>query len=292
MKIRWLAPLLTLVISNLSAAELKLPPGMVLENNAIADKAVKIVLIAGSNTFKPGEHDYLANCAVLSKLLAQNPGVAPVFAVDWPTNPETFANAKAVVFFFDGGDKHGVLKGKRAEEVQKLVDAGVGFVQFHQAADYPTDFGVRARSWAGGCWEKGLSSRAHWVDEFKNFPTHPVTRGVAPFKIDDGWLYKLHFNDGMKGITPLLRTPDPKAKSKPIDNDSTVSWAYDREGGGRSFTFTGGHLHASFEQPGYCKFLVNGILWAAGQEIPDDGAKAAIDSKEINRFLTPKPAKK
>src|SRR5712691_5567235 len=89
-------------------------------------KAAKIVLIAGSNAFKPGEHEYVGGCAVLVDLLRQTPGVAPVLALDWPEKPETLRGARAVVFFFDGGDKHGVLKGDRVAELQRLADAGVG----------------------------------------------------------------------------------------------------------------------------------------------------------------------
>src|SRR5262245_30037098 len=100
-------------------------------------KAAKIVLIAGSNFLKQGEHEYVGGCGVLMDLLRQTPGVAPVLALDWPQKPETLVGAKAVVFFFDGGDKHGVLKGDRVAELQKLAESGVGIVQFHQAADYP-----------------------------------------------------------------------------------------------------------------------------------------------------------
>src|SRR5690349_13934873 len=64
-------------------------------------KAPKVVLIAGSNFYKPGEHEYIGGWAVLADLLKQN-GVAPVIAIDWPKKAGTLANAKAVVFFFDG----------------------------------------------------------------------------------------------------------------------------------------------------------------------------------------------
>ena len=39
---------------------------------------------------------------------------------------------------------------------------------------------------------------------FTTFPEHPVCRGVTPFTVNDGWLYKLRFVPGMKGVTPLL----------------------------------------------------------------------------------------
>lgn len=269
----------------------KLPAGIKLEAQPTDARAVKIVLLAGSNFYKPGEHEYVAGCAVLHDLLRQTPGVAPVLALDWPTKPETFAGARAVVFFFDGGDKHGVLKDDRVAQVQKLAEAGVGFVDLHQAIDVPKELGDRARGWMGAAWEKGFSQRAHWVAEFKDFPRHPICRGVTPFTVNDGWLYKLRFVPDQKGITPLLRTAPPKAPAGSASgDDAIVSWAYERQGGGRSFTFTGGHLHKSFAEEGYRRFLVNGILWTAGVQVPTSGAPVALDAARLDQYLDAHPA--
>src|SRR4051812_619197 len=174
--------------------------------------AAKVVLIAGPPSAKTGEHEYRAGCAVLAQLLRQTPGVAPVLVRDgWPTKPETLKGARSVVFFHDGGDVHALLKGDRMAQVQKLAEAGAGLVCFHQTIDFPKDAGLRAIHWMGAVFEKGHSQRAHWVASFDTFPEHPVTRGVTPFKIDDGWLYKLRFVPDLKGVTPLLRTEAPKA---------------------------------------------------------------------------------
>ena len=254
-------------------------------------KLPKVVLIAGSNFYKAGEHEYVAGCAVLADLLKQN-DVAPVLALDWPKKPETLAGAKAVVFFFDGAEKHQVLKDDRIAKVQKLMDDKVGLVQLHQTADYPKDFGDKARGWAGGAWEKGKGDRAHWVTEFDTFPDHPVCRGVKPFKIDDGWLFKNTFVPEMKGVTPLLRTWNPKATVKPAAGQDVVAWTYDRPEGGRSFTFTGAHLHASFAEEGYRRMLVNGILWAADVDVPKGGAKVDLDASDLPKYLKPAPPKK
>jgi hypothetical protein len=270
-------------------AVLALPGGILAHARGAEEKPVKIVLVAGTNVYKKGEHEYLAGCRVLTDLLRQTPGVSPVVVLGWPKKPDAFAGARAVVFFFDGGDKHALLQGDRLAEVGKLVESGVGLVQLHQAIDYPKDLGERARGWAGAAWEKGYSQRAHWVAEFKTFPSHPVCRGVTPFKIDDGWLYKLRFVPGMKGVTPLLRT----AKSgKAAGDEAIVSWAYERPGGGRSFTFTGAHLHSSFAQEGYRCFLTNGILWTAGVEVPASGARVRLDPATLDKYLTDRPAPK
>jgi hypothetical protein len=250
---------------------------------ASAPGTTRIVLVAGSNFFKPGEHEYVAGCAVLRDMLKQTSGVEAELVLDWPKQAETFAGARAVVFFFDGGDKHALLQEDRLAQVQKLADAGVGLVHLHQVIDYPKDLAERARGWMGAAWEKDHGQRAHWVTEFKKFPDHPICRGVTPFQIDDGWLYKLRFVPGMKGVMPLLRTVSPKASSPEPGDDAIVSWAYERPGGGRAFTFTGGHLHKSLAAEGYRRFLVNGILWSAGLDIPAAGAPVRLDAAELDR---------
>lgn len=290
MRRTFLAMVLALAPTLASAADL--PNGWKLEEPPSDPKATKVVLIAGSNFYKPGEHDYRAAVGVLADLLKQTPGVAPVLAIDWPTKPETLAGAKAVVFFFDGGDKHGILQGDRYADIRKLADGGAGIVLFHQSADVPKDWGDRQRNLAGGAWEKGLSQRGHWVAEHTPTAEHPVSRGVTPFNTDEGWLWKHRFVEGLKGVTPLVRTVNPKSKDDPKADGAIVSWVYERPEGGRAFVFTGGHLHKSFAEEGYRKFLVNGILWSAGINVPKAGAPVALEAGALEKYLTPTPPKK
>ena len=269
--------------------------GVPIEELPTDPKLAKIVLIAGfaAPKLKSGEHEYFAGCAALAKLLKQTPGVFPVVVRDgWPKKPETLAGAKAVVLFLEGAEAHTALKHDRFQELMKFEAAGAGIVHLHSAIDYPKDFGDRVRACAGAAWEKGYSLRAHWIDEFAQFPDHPICRGVTPFPIDDGWLWKLRFVDGLKGVTPLLRTKSPKDAGKTSDTEAIISWAYARPNGGRSFAFTGGHLQSSFKQEGYRKFLVNGILWSAGREIPATGAPVKLDASEVMLHLDRKPAAK
>ena len=91
----------------------------------------KIVLVAGpklTKTKTEGEHAYLPGCRVLAGLLAQTPGVFPVL-VDggWPTKPETFAGAKAILFFGDGGGVQPMLKGDNLSTIGKLPTPGWGW---------------------------------------------------------------------------------------------------------------------------------------------------------------------
>jgi type 1 glutamine amidotransferase len=263
----------------------KLPKGVTLEEQPKNEKAAKIVFIAGSNLFKPGEHEYIGGCALLMDMVKQTPDVAPVLALDWPKNPQTFAGAKTVVFFADGAEKHPALQAERAAQLQKLVDAGVGLVMLHQGVDVPKERGDQMRSWMGAAWEKGHSQRAHWIDSYDFLPDHAVTRGVKPFKIDDGYLYKLKFQPEMKGITPILRTVNPKTPNAKRDDTSIVAWTYERKDDGRSFAFTGGHLHVSFAEEGYCRLLTNAILWTAKVDVPRFGAAVTLTTDELNSYL-------
>jgi hypothetical protein len=267
-------------------AGLKLPRGLSVEEQPSETGVAKVVLVAGSSVYKPGEHEYIGGCAVLVDLLRQTPGVAPVLAIDWPAKAETLAGARAVVMFFDGAEKHALLKGDRFDQVRALSDRGGGIVQLHQVADYPSDRGDLARSLVGAAWEKGFSQRAHWVARFDAFSDHPIFRGVKPFTIDDGWLYKLRFLPERRQVTPLLRTVSPKAEpSSATGDEAIVSWAYERPNGARAFTFTGGHLHKSLADEAYRRFVVNGILWAAHVDIPATGASVAIDTERLGSYL-------
>ncbi|HEX4130947.1 MAG TPA: ThuA domain-containing protein [Pirellulales bacterium] len=270
---------------------LELPAGITVEQPCPDPALKKIVFIAGSNFFKAGQHDYVGGSAVLIGMVRQTSGAFPLLALDWPQKPETLAEAKAVVFYFDGGDKHALLDADKLQQVRQLADAGAGIVSLHQGADIPKSSGETLRALLGAAFEKDYSRRAHWTAEFKTFPDHPICRGVEPFEIDDGWLYRLRFVDQMRGIAPLLRTTSPKPNSgQESEQDTIVSWAFKRPGGGRSFTFTGAHLHESLGQEGYRRFLTNGILWTAGFEIPSNGAPVELAANRLDAYLTPPPA--
>lgn len=252
--------------------------------------AAKIVILAGSFSKGKGEHEYFAGSALLAKLLRQTPGVAPVLAADgWPKNERIFEGAKGVVFYMDGGGKQPFLSPARLDRIEKLAARGAGIVHLHQVIDYPKTHTDRVLPWLGGAWVPQASARGHWDGDFASFVEHPVTRGVTPFKENDGFLYKLRFVEGLKGITPLLRT-SPKGGLK--GSEDVVSWAYERPAGGRTFVFTGCHAHEAWGLEGMRRFVTNGILWSAGLEVPAGGAPVALGADDLKRHLDPIPAKK
>ncbi len=173
-------------------------------------KATKIVLVAGHKSHGKGEHEFFAGCALLMKLLQQSPDVFPVMARDgWPKNPKTFEDAKAVVFYMDGGGGHPIIQKDHRAVVQKLMDQGVGFVNLHYAVEYPKSQSDHVLQWLGGYYETGFSTNPHWKAEIKTLPDHPITRGVQPFALQDEWYFNMRFKPEIEGVTPILKATPP-----------------------------------------------------------------------------------
>jgi type 1 glutamine amidotransferase len=255
-------------------------------------KATKIVLVAGRPSHGPGDHEFFAGCAILMKLLQQTPGVAVVMARDgWPKNPKTFENAKAVVFYMDGGGGHPIIQKDHKEIVGKLMDDDVGFVNLHYAVEYPKSHSDHVLAWLGGYYETGYSINPHWKADFKSMPEHPITRGVKPFDIQDEWYFNIRFSPESKNVTPILKAipPDkvrgtPAAKEHP-GRSEVVAWTFERASGGRSFGFTGGHFHKNWGDENFRRLVTNAILWTAKLEVPKEGAKVELDAKELKKNL-------
>jgi type 1 glutamine amidotransferase len=267
--------------------------GVPIEKQPTDPKLAKIVLIAGHASHGPGEHEFFAGCSVLMKVLQQTPGVYPVMVRDdWPKHPEeTFKDAKAVVFFMDGGDRHPVLQKGHVEEIQKLMDGGVGFVNLHYAVEYPKKASDKVLSWLGGYYETGFSINPHWLGKFKEIPEHVVTRGVKPFEITDEWYYNIRFAPDMKGVTPILKATPPDDSRRTDDakkhkgRSEITAWTFDRGNGGRSFGFTGAHFHKNWGDENFRRLVVNAILWAAKVDVPKEGAKVDLDPADLNKNL-------
>jgi hypothetical protein len=269
--------------------------GVPLEVQPADTNAAKIALIAGRQSHGPLEHEFFAGSAILMKLLKENSGVFPVMARDgWPKNARTFENAKSVVFYMDGGGGHPILQGNHPEEIQKLMDAGVGFVNLHYAVEYPKKYADQVLSWLGGYYETGYSTNPHWKANITSLPEHPITRGVKPFAIQDEWYFNIRFAPDMKGVTPILKAVPPdevrgtaEAKKHP-GREEVLAWAYERPNGGRSFGFTGAHFHRNWGDENFRRVVVNAILWTAKLEVPPDGAKVDLDSADLKKHLDKK----
>jgi type 1 glutamine amidotransferase len=259
----------------------------------------KIVLVAGRQSHGPGEHEFFAGTAILMNLLKQTPGVFPVMARDgWPKDPaKTFENAKTVVFYMDGGGGHPILQKGHQEVVQALMDKGVGFVNLHYAVEYPKSKSDHVLSWLGGYYETGFSTNPHWKADIKTLPDHAITRGVKPFGVVDEWYFNIRFAPESKNVTPILKAVPPDQvrgtadAKKHLGREEIVAWAFERDKGGRSFGFTGGHHHRNWGDENFRRLVVNAVLWTAKLDVPKEGAKVDLDPAELKKNLDRKGRK-
>jgi type 1 glutamine amidotransferase len=250
--------------------------------------AKKVLFLAGSPSHGFGAHDHLAGSMLLSKSLNASdlPIEASVYHYDWPTDPKIFDDVDCIVMYGDGGPGHMMINHR--DELDALAKKGVGIVCLHYAVEVPKGpAAAKLLEWIGGYFETDWSVNPHWTAKFSSFPDHPISRGVKPFEIEDEWYYHMRFRDGMRGVTPILTDLPPRESlSRPDDphagnpavraaiargEKQHMAWAAERDGGGRGFGFTGGHVHWNWADPNFRKLVLNAIAWCAKVEVPADG---------------------
>ncbi len=252
-------------------------------------------------------HEYSAGCHLIEDWLkAQYPdaNIEGRHAIPWPENEEEFfKDADGVVFFCSGGGGHVV--NRHVQSFDKVMRTGAGLACLHYGVEVPIGPSAKGMlNWMGGYFEANWSVNPHWVAEFKSFSKHPVANGVKPFKSDDEWYFHMRFQEGMKGVEPILSAIAPqetmKRKDGPHSGNPTVrkavsagepqhvAWTYERGADynkGRGFGFTGLHYHKNWMEDSFRKTVLNGVAWTSGLVIPDNGVeteKPTVEFLEAN----------
>ena len=188
-----------------------------------ADK--KIVLIAGRPSHGPAQHEHRAGCLLIKSCLDKVQGVSSiVYSNGWPNDSTALNGADAIIIYADGGTGHPALQDDHLKTLGELMKKGVGLGCIHYAVELPKEKGGPAfLQWIGGYFEMYWSVNPTWTAEFKSFPSHPITRGVKPFKIQDEWYYHMRFPEGMQNVTPILTAiPPENTRGKPGADGSQV----------------------------------------------------------------------
>ena len=258
--------------------------------SALSAAPAKVVLIAGTPSHGPGEHEFNAGITLLEKMLRQNKDVTPVVVRGgWPEDEHVFDGAAALVFYMDGGARHPIIQGNHLEALGKLMAQGVGLVCLHYAVEVPAEKGGKEfLDWIGGYYETGYSRNPiNEIPLTRAAPKHPVSRGWANFQTRDEWYYNIRFKPDDKEVTPILTA------QLPPDNPAlqTVAWAKERKDGGRGFGCTGAHFHKNWGNENFRRMMVNSILWAAKVNVPRSGAKVEVTPEDLTQGLDPKPPK-
>jgi len=271
-----------------------------------SEKKKRIVFIPGTPSHGYSDHEYNAACLLWAKALKENyPNLETVIGPGgWPQDSKIFDGADAVVIFSDGGEGQPMVA--HLDAIESLMKKGGGLALIHYSVEVPKGkAGDLVKDWIGGYFETFWSVNPFWNAEFKQFPNHPVARGLKPFSMNDEWYYNMRFLDNMQGVTPIL-TATPPNETRREGNDAHganefvrsqkgraehLAWVRERADGGRGFGFTGGHIHWNWANDNYRKVVLNGIAWVAKLEVPADGVQSKKPTlEELETNLKPKPA--
>ena len=244
----------------------------------------KIVLISGPMDGHPqGSHEYEPTMLLLKHLLDTSPSLSNVqteaYFDGWPEDPSVLDEADVIVVNSAGTDQgldmHGMYARGRFEQVRKQMERGCGLVMLHNSTVHPMEYDEPATEWLGGHFDyETAEGESPYYSRVQNkvwdlvfaAPEHPISWGLSDFTIKEEVYFRMRFREGDPRLQPILLK---QADGPPLEN--TISWAVEREDGGRGFSFTGGHYFSHWWNPNFRGLVLNGIVWAAGIEIPEGG---------------------
>lgn len=151
-----------------------------------------------------------------------------------------------------------------------IKEEQIGVVVFHYA-NWAENWAARGyyMNWIGGLWVQMVSRNP--TDQWsitKLADTHPILDGIQPWSYRDEIFCRFHLPNDPRRTDLLLGSPE--ADQFRI-GPQVVSWAYERADGGRGFVYGGVDWHDNLLIDDYRGFLLNGIVWAAGLEVPEGG---------------------
>ena len=254
------------------------------------DSRKKIALIAGPITgHGKHTHEYEKSVILIKHLFETSPNMKEldlqVHFGGWPEDPKALNDVDSIILISDGGDhnekNHPLYIEDRLEQLEKHLARGCGFAQIHWSTFHPARFHDRITEMMGGYFDYETGPAANkWYSAIKHYtetsnlasPSHPISRGVKPFKTREEYYYRMRFNKDDSRITPIIKSRPPGEKEA-----FTVGWAVQRKNGGRSFGFTGGHYYDNWWNADFRKLLLNAIAWTAKAEIPHKGVETILD---------------
>jgi Trehalose utilisation. len=270
---------------------------------AAPDALKEIVFLSGPvDHGRPGSgsHDYVRDLKLLQNCLENSPNVkikTKFFEGKAPAVSE-FQDAAAIVVLSssdrDAKETHPLFPPDPTTDHQrynaettaylKSVDAltrkGMGVVVLHYAV-WAENWAARSfyMQWLGGLWVQIPSKNPmdEWSMTLMN-ESHPILRGVKPWKFSEEIFCNFFLPRDPRRTDLLLATP---AKS-PV-GPQVAAFAFQREDGHRGLTFGGVHFHKNLGMDDHRRFLLNGIVWAAGMEVPAGGVQSTVSEELLKQ---------
>ena len=264
-----------------------------------AAEAKKIVLIAGSlDTHPKNSHEYEKNIVLLKHCLDTSPDLkgwtTEVYFNGWPGNASALADADTILLTSGGSDHreqdHPLYLGDHLAQLEKQMKRGCGIVFFHWSTFHPIRVHDQITEWVGGYFDYETGNTPnHWYSAIETrewtaspaTPSHPINRGVIPFKLQEEFYFKIRFREADPRLVPIV-VNDTLGEARA----NTVGWAVQRDDGGRGFGFTGGHFYDNWWIPEFRRLILNALVWTAGGEVPANGVSSTLEPRVKTLIVT------
>jgi type 1 glutamine amidotransferase len=255
----------------------------------------KILFLSGPKDHgEPGRHEYEKDLRGLAAALNAAPNLTgiktEVYVGQAPRDPAVYADAAEIVIESssdrDARETHPLFPPEQQTtnrtydqpqlDFLRMLDArmkaGMGITVLHYA-NWAEHWVARRYylDWTGGLWVSGGSRNP--VDQWRMTPQntqHPILRGVKEWNYRDEVFCRFFLPPDLKRTELIVGTP-----ARATIGAQLASWAYEREGGGRAFVMGGPDFHDTLTTADdFRRFLLNGIVWAAGMEVPPGGVES------------------
>lgn len=275
--------------------------------SVLAAEPTRILIVVGPSNHPPGTHEVMASARLLEHCLEHSDNVTDIDAQvsdTWPSKEEQ-QKAQAIVFLGDTFPPHRFPNSEsNMNDLSNMMDRGCGIVCLHFATgllgqDVKPDGDHPLLRWMGGyyanrsCAHHQSIARIFKAAEIKPVGTHPILNGWNEFTIHDEPYINNYFgpnkNEAASNVTILATSLLPPENPQP----ERIAWCVERANSGRGFGIVMPHFYRNWGNDNLRKFILNGIVWSSGRDVPNDGTISSVpDLKKFQpQAVEPPPAK-
>lgn len=263
-----------------------------------ASEPTQILIVVGPSTHPPGTHEVAAGARLIKGCLSEAETFSNLeinIVEGWPSDNRLLESADTIVFT---GDTFPPARlpgtNKILEQLGTLMDNGCSIVCIHYSTglwveDVPADGDHPMLRWLGGYFANKTCPHHQGIARIYKSATitpnaeHPVCRGWKEFTLSDEPYINNYFgpneNKPADNVTILATSmlPPESPRSEP------VAWCIEREDGGRGFSIVMPHFYRNWSDDDLRCFILNGIVWSAGLEVPSAGVQTA--KPDLDKYL-------
>lgn len=251
----------------------------------------RILIVVGPSNHPPGSHEVAAGARLMQHCLntsSNMPHLKADVVYEWPTNEAQLDAVDTVIFIgdtfppnrFPGSDA--ILA-----KLGAMMNRGCGIVCVHyatglRAADVAADGEHPLLHWMGGyfatrCPHHQSIAKIYPAAEIAPAaPGHPVSRGWKEFTLHDEPYINNYFGKDENRLAANVTALATSMLPPDAPQREVVSWCVQRDDGGRGFGIVMPHFYRSWKISDLRTFILNGVVWTAGQPVPENGVRSEL----------------